>query len=290
MVQVIRLGLPAGRQFGGERGVDEAGDGGGVRAAGVPLQGEWDELRWLGHPDESGGVRGCEGWDEQDPVNVSLADPAGGGQFGVGEVDGGRADARLFEGLPLAERPGREQVLRTGAENIVSQVRQRERVLTGEAVVWPQPDQERFGQNTSLAIPSGAGIRPQVMATSMRPEMRASVIAGSHIRWRFTVTCGASVVYWLMRCGARTGATGGVIPSRTVPASPAATRRTAASAAATSSRMTFDRASSSAPALVIATRRVVRVSSDVPSSRSRRRISSLRVGVAMCRRSAARPK
>src|SRR5262249_11880040 len=113
MVQVIGLGVPAGRQFGGERGVDEPGDGGGVRAAGIPLQGERDELRWLGWPDEGGGVRGCEGWDEQDPVDIALVGPAGGGQFGVGEVDGGRADARLFEGLPLAERPGREQVRRT---------------------------------------------------------------------------------------------------------------------------------------------------------------------------------
>ena len=95
--------------------------------------------------------------DEQDPVNVSLADPAGGGQFGVGEVDGGRADARLFEGLPLAERPGREQVLRTGAENIVSQVRQRERVLTGEAVVWPQPAQVRFGAEHLVGDPFGGG-------------------------------------------------------------------------------------------------------------------------------------
>jgi hypothetical protein len=60
----------------------------------------------------------------------------------------------------------------------------------------------------------------------MRPEMRVSIIAGSHIRCRFTVTCGASTVNWLIRCEAKTGATGGVMPSRTVPASPAATRRT----------------------------------------------------------------
>ncbi len=40
------------------------------------------------------------------------------------------------------------------------------------------------------------------------------------------------------------------MPSRTVPASPSATRRIAAWAAAASSRMTFERVSSSAPALV----------------------------------------
>src|SRR6516165_11871881 len=54
--------------------------------------------------------------------------------------------------------------------------------------------------------------------------------------------------------------------------------------------MTFDLASSSVPALVSATWRVVRVNSGVPSSRSRRRISSLSVGAARCSRSAARPK
>jgi hypothetical protein len=45
--------------------------------------------------------------------------------------------------------------------------------------------------------------------------------------------------------------------------------------------MTFDRASSSAPALVIATRRVVRVNNGVPRSRASHRISSLNVGGAM---------
>jgi hypothetical protein len=56
------------------------------------------------------------------------------------------------------------------------------------------------------------------------------------------------------------------MPSRTVPASPPATRRIAAWAAAASSRMTLARVSSSAPALVRATWRVVRVNSGVPSS------------------------
>jgi hypothetical protein len=43
VVQVIGLGLPAGRQGDGERGVNEPGHRGGVRAAGVPLQGERDQ-------------------------------------------------------------------------------------------------------------------------------------------------------------------------------------------------------------------------------------------------------
>src|SRR5258708_37223978 len=53
--------------------------------------------------------------------------------------------------------------------------------------------------------------------------------------------------------GASTGAAGGVMPSRTVPASPAATRQIAALAAAASSRMALERGRSSAPALVRAT-------------------------------------
>ena len=51
MMEVIGLGVPAGRQFGGERGVDEPGDGRGVGAAGVPLQGERHELRRLARLD-----------------------------------------------------------------------------------------------------------------------------------------------------------------------------------------------------------------------------------------------
>jgi hypothetical protein len=115
MVEVIGLGVPAGWQFGGERGADEPGDGRGVRTAGIPLQGERHELHWLDRLDHGRGVRSCEGRDEQDPIDVALVGPAGGGQFDVREVDGRRADARYLEGLPLAQRPGREQVRRGGA-------------------------------------------------------------------------------------------------------------------------------------------------------------------------------
>ena len=38
VVQVIGLGIPAGRQIGGQRTVDESGHGHGVCPAGVPLQ------------------------------------------------------------------------------------------------------------------------------------------------------------------------------------------------------------------------------------------------------------
>ncbi len=152
------------------------------------------------------------------------------------------------------------------------------------------PTSSGSAQNTSLAVPSGAGISPQVMATSIRSETSASVSPGSHIRCTSTVTWGAWSANRPIRWGASTAAPSGVIPTRTVPASPPATRRTAARAAVTSSRMTFDRASSSLPALVSATRRVVRVNRGVPSSRSRRRISSLSVGATRCSRSAARPK
>jgi len=61
-------------------------------------------------------------------------------------------------------------------------------------------------------------------------------------------------------------------------ASPLATRRTAAFAAATSSRITLARPRSSKPAPVNATLRVVRVNSGVPTSRSNRWTSSLSVG------------
>ena len=72
MAEMIGLGVPAGRQVGGERGMDEPGDGRGMRAAGIPLQGEWDELRWLDRPDYGRGVRLGRGRNEQDPADVAL--------------------------------------------------------------------------------------------------------------------------------------------------------------------------------------------------------------------------
>lgn len=44
IVEVVGLGVPAGRKVRGKRGVDEPGDGCGVCAAGIPLQGERHEL------------------------------------------------------------------------------------------------------------------------------------------------------------------------------------------------------------------------------------------------------
>lgn len=155
MAEVVRLGVPAGRKVRGKRGVDEPGDGCGVRAAGIPLQGERDELRWLDRPDNGCGVRCGEGRDEQDPRDVALVGPAGGGQFGIGEVNGGRADARYVEGLLLAQRPGGKQVSRSCTENIVSQVVQGDRVLTGQVVPGPQPDQKRLRAEHLVGYPLG---------------------------------------------------------------------------------------------------------------------------------------
>jgi hypothetical protein len=159
---MIRLGVPAGRQLGGERGVDEPGDGHGVRAVGIPLQGERHQLCRGGRPDHGRGVRGCQGRDEQDPLDVLLFRPAGGGQVGVGQVDGRRADARLLQRLPLAQCPAGEQVRRGGAENVVSQVGERYR----KRCSGRSPTRSGSAQKISFAIPSGAGIRPQVMTTS----------------------------------------------------------------------------------------------------------------------------
>jgi DNA-binding CsgD family transcriptional regulator len=50
-VQVIGLGVPAGRQIGGQRPVDESGHDHGLCLAGVPLQREWHELSPDGEPD-----------------------------------------------------------------------------------------------------------------------------------------------------------------------------------------------------------------------------------------------
>jgi len=119
MAQVIRLSAPAGRQFRGERGVNEPGDGRSVRAIGIPLQGKRNQLAGRYGPDRGPGVRGREGRDEQDPLDVRLVGPAVGGQVGVGQVDRGRADTRGFQGLALAQGPGGEQVRRGGAQDVV---------------------------------------------------------------------------------------------------------------------------------------------------------------------------
>ena len=88
---------------------------------------------------------------------ISLVGPAGSSQLGVGQVDAGRADARGLQGLPLAQRPGREQVRRRRPQHIVSQVRQRDRVLTGQAVAGPQPDQKRLRAEHLVGYPFADG-------------------------------------------------------------------------------------------------------------------------------------
>src|SRR6266702_8859117 len=85
VVQVIGLGMPAGREICSQRTVDESGCGYGVHPAGVPLQGEWHELAWRHRADDCLGVSGRQGRDQQDPVNAGLAGPADGGQVSVGE-------------------------------------------------------------------------------------------------------------------------------------------------------------------------------------------------------------
>jgi hypothetical protein len=76
VVQVIGLGIPAGRQIGGQRTVDESGHGHGVCPAGVPLQGEWHELARRHRADDCLDVGGRQGRDQQDPVNVALVGSA----------------------------------------------------------------------------------------------------------------------------------------------------------------------------------------------------------------------
>ena len=152
------------------------------------------------------------------------------------------------------------------------------------------PTSSRSAEKTVAVIPVGVAKTPLVMATSISRAVRAAIRFGSHILCNSTVIFGASAPNTPSRYGASVGATGGVMPRRTVPDSPAATWRTADCAAFSSSRIDLARGSNSAPAGVMTTRRVVRTNSGVPSSISRRRISSLSVGAAIRIRSAARPK
>ena len=108
VVQVIGLGIPAGRQIGSRRTVDESGHGHGVRRTRVPLHGEWNELARHHGADHRLDVGGCQGRDQQDPVDAALVGPAGC-QIGVGELDGRRGDTSSVECLALAQRPGGEQ-------------------------------------------------------------------------------------------------------------------------------------------------------------------------------------
>jgi hypothetical protein len=61
VVQVIGLGMPAGREICRQRTVDESGYGDGVGPAGVPLQGEWHELAGRHRADDGVGVGGGQG-------------------------------------------------------------------------------------------------------------------------------------------------------------------------------------------------------------------------------------
>src|SRR6266699_6464715 len=72
VVQVIGLGMPAGREICSQRTVDESGNGDGVRPAGVPLQGEWHELAGRYRADDGVGVGCGQGRDQHYPGNAGL--------------------------------------------------------------------------------------------------------------------------------------------------------------------------------------------------------------------------
>ena len=110
-------------------------------------------------------------------------------------------------------------------------------------VPGPQPDQERLGAEHLVGYPVGHGNQaagyghidaPADQGVGHRGQPHPLQVHG-HLQSLSREPAG-------QKRGEHRGH-GRVIPTRTVPASPATTRRTAASAAATSSRMTFDRAS-----------------------------------------------
>jgi hypothetical protein len=144
MVQVVGQGKPAVRELRGERGVDEPRHRHGVSAVRIPLQGERHQLGRVDREDHRPGVRGGHGSGEQDPIDARLVGPSGSGQVGVREVGRGRADTRRFQGLALAQGPGRKQIGGHGAEHVVGQVGQRHRGPPGQPVLRPQAHQQRF--------------------------------------------------------------------------------------------------------------------------------------------------
>lgn len=193
--------MPAGREIGSQRTVDESGYGHGVGPVWVPLQGEWHELARRYRADDRLGVCGRQGWNQQDPVDVALVGPADGGQVGVGELDGRRGDACGAECQALGQCPSEEQGLRGGAQQLVGEFGQRDRVAAGQAMVWAQATTSGSAQNTSVAIPADSGTGPQVRATSMAPVTTASRSVGGHIRCNSTVASGAWAANRLIRWG-----------------------------------------------------------------------------------------
>ena len=78
VVHVIGLGMPAGREIGSQRTVDESGNGDGVRPAGVPLQSEWHELAGRHRLDDGAGVGCGQGRAEVVAVRASMGLSEGG--------------------------------------------------------------------------------------------------------------------------------------------------------------------------------------------------------------------
>lgn len=153
-----------------------------------------------------------------------------------------------------------------------------------------KPTNHSAPQMVSLAMPSRGVSGPQVTATSTNPSATARSTSPHHMRRTCSSTPGVAARSAAQRCGTRSEWTPGVTPRRTSPTSPSAHWCMATSVDAASSRITVARLRSSAPALVSCTRRVVRLSNGVPTSRSRRRIKALKPGCPRCNRRAARPK
>jgi hypothetical protein len=123
---------------------DEPGHGRGTDAARIPLEAVGNVLRRVDRADDGADVRGSKRADQQDPVQLGLILPAGGGQVRRGQRCPGRADAGGGQRLTLHEGPGGKEVLRGGPHPVAGEIGKPYPFLPGEPVARSQAYQERL--------------------------------------------------------------------------------------------------------------------------------------------------
>ena len=184
----------------------------------------------------------------------------------------------LLQRLLLAQCPGGEQALAGAAEHVLRQLCHADARPASEPVPGPQPGQQRLSGeyladdagrlrddpagDGDVNVAGGDGAAERGQPHRLHRHADLGCLGGEHpaqVRRKY-----------VRRRRGDADADG--------PGLSAGARLTAAVAAAMSSKMVLDRAGSSAPAPVSATRRVVRLNRGVPSSRSSRRVNSLSVG------------
>jgi hypothetical protein len=235
---------------------------------------------WAAVRDGISKIQSMSGWSAQrmDARSVSASSTVGGA---MPAVSGAWRWARAQAGNSASGGD---------AQHVVGEFGQRDQVAAGQAMAWAQADQQRFGAEHLGGDPGRFGDRAAGQGhVDVAGSDGVEEVGQPHpLQFDSYLWCFGGEQIDQVRGEHGGGGRGDAQPHGAC----LAVGDAAGGGLGGGDLVENDRRAGEqfGTALVRATRRVVRVNSGVPSSRSRRRISSLSVGAARCSRSAARPK